>query len=48
MLELDKIYNMDCIDGLKQLDESSVDAIVTDPPYELIIRTGRDEHSTVT
>jgi len=24
---------MDCIDGLKQLDDESVDCIVTSPPY---------------
>jgi len=33
MLELDKIYNMDCIEGMKQLDDNSIDLIVTDPPY---------------
>ena len=32
-MELNKIYNMDCIDGLKQLENESVDVIVTSPPY---------------
>ena len=27
------IYNMDCIEGLKQVDDSSIDLIVTSPPY---------------
>jgi DNA modification methylase len=35
LLELNKIYNMDCLEGLKLLDDNSVDSIVTDPPYEL-------------
>lgn len=35
MLELNKIYNMDCKEGLKLLDDNSIDSIVTDPPYEL-------------
>ena len=35
MLELDKIYNMNCIEGMKQLDSDSIDAVVTDPPYGL-------------
>ncbi len=35
MLEVNKIYNMDCIDGMKLLDDNSIDAIVTDPPYGL-------------
>jgi len=30
-----KIINGDCIEVLKQLEENSVDSIVTDPPYEL-------------
>jgi DNA modification methylase len=34
-LELNNIYNMSCLDGMKILDNNSVDAVVTDPPYEL-------------
>lgn len=33
MLELNKLYNIDCLEGLKQLDDNSVDLIITDPPY---------------
>jgi len=32
-MEINKIYNMDCLEGLKQLEDKSVDLIVTDPPY---------------
>lgn len=28
MLELNKIYNIDCLEGLKQLDDNSIDSIV--------------------
>ena len=35
MLELNKIYNMDCVDGLKLIDDNSVDLIVTSPPYNI-------------
>ena len=35
MLELNKIYNMDCLEGLKLLDSESIDAIISDPPYQL-------------
>ena len=35
MLELNKIYNMDCIEGLKLLDDNSIDLIVTSPPYNV-------------
>jgi DNA modification methylase len=34
-LEVNKIYNMDCVEGMKLLDDNSIDSIVTDPPYEL-------------
>lgn len=33
MLELDKIYNMDCIEGMKQIPDNYVDLVLTDPPY---------------
>ena len=32
MLELNKIYQGDCLELLKQLEDNSIDAIVTDPP----------------
>ena len=35
MLEVNNIYNMDCIEGLKQIDDSTVDLIVTSPPYNV-------------
>lgn len=35
MLELDKIYNMDCIEGMKQTPDDYIDLIVTDPPYNI-------------
>jgi site-specific DNA-methyltransferase (adenine-specific) len=31
--ELNKIYCMDCLEGLKKLPDKSVDLVVTDPPY---------------
>lgn len=33
MLDFNKIYNIDCIEGLKQLNSESIDLIVTSPPY---------------
>jgi len=34
MIELDKIYNMDCVEGLRQMADESVDLTVTSPPYD--------------
>ena len=33
MIQLNKIYNMDCIEGMKQLADKSIDMILTDLPY---------------
>ena len=32
-LELDNIYNMDCLEGMKQIPSRSIDAIICDLPY---------------
>lgn len=34
MLELNKIYNMDCVAGMKLLDDECIDLTVTSPPYD--------------
>lgn len=33
MLELDKIHNTDCFTAAAQIDDNSVDVVLTDPPY---------------
>lgn len=35
MLEINNIYNMDCMEGIKLLDDKSVDLVIIDPPYKL-------------
>lgn len=35
-MELDIIYNQDCMEGMKSIPDESVDLIVTDPPYKLV------------
>lgn len=32
MLELNRVYNMDCLEGMSLLPDNSVDLIVTSPP----------------
>jgi len=34
MLEIDKIYNEDCLEGMKRLPDGCVDCIITSPPYD--------------
>jgi site-specific DNA-methyltransferase (adenine-specific) len=38
VLELNKIYNMDCLEGMKKIEDNSIDLIVTSPPYNLSIQ----------
>ena len=46
MLDLNQIYNTDALEGLKQLDENSIDAIISDPPYQLTSMTrGRPDQT---
>lgn len=33
MIELNKIYNEDCLEGMKRIPDGSVDVVLTDPPY---------------
>jgi len=32
-MELNVIYNEDCLEGMKQIPNKSVDLVITDPPY---------------
>ena len=36
MLELNNLYNMDCLEGLKLIPDNSIDLVVTDPPYKIV------------
>lgn len=36
MLEINKIYNMDCLEGMKLIPDNTIDLIVTSPPYDEI------------
>lgn len=33
MIKLDTIYNMDCLEGMKQIPDGTVDAVICDLPY---------------
>jgi site-specific DNA-methyltransferase (adenine-specific) len=40
MLEINKIYNMDCLEGSKDIKSGSVDLILTDLPYGTVANIG--------
>ena len=37
-METNKIYQMDCLEGLKELESNSIDLILTDPPYNVNLK----------
>ena len=37
--ELNKVYNMDCFEGLKQIEDKSIDLVLIDPPYFQVMKT---------
>lgn len=45
MLEYNKIYNMDCMEGIKLLDDNSIDLVVIDPPYKLDLNKIKNANS---
>lgn len=32
-IELNKVYNMDCLEFMKTLPDNCIDLVLTDPPY---------------
>lgn len=38
MIELNKIHNMDALEGLKLIDDESIDLVATDVPYRITAR----------
>lgn len=40
MIELNKIYNADCLEFMRSMPANSVDLVVTDPPYEIATKGG--------
>lgn len=32
-IQINNIYNEDCLEGMKRISDNSVDCILTDPPY---------------
>lgn len=40
-IELNRIYQRECIDGMRMVPDKSVDLVVTDPPYLMNYRSNR-------
>ncbi|MCA6422700.1 MAG: site-specific DNA-methyltransferase [Flavobacterium sp.] len=38
MIEINKIYNEDCLETLKKIDDKAIDLVITSPPYNMNLR----------
>lgn len=38
MLEINHVYNMDCIEGMKKMDTNSIDVSFTSPPIMIVVQ----------
>lgn len=47
MVEINKIYNEDCITGLKKIDTESVDLVFFDPPFNLNKDYGKEINDNI-
>ena len=41
-MEIDNIYNMDCLEGMKQIPDGTIDAVICDLPYGVLNK--QNEH----
>lgn len=44
-IELNRIYNEDCIEGIRRMADESVDLVIADPPYGIDFRSGHRKKS---
>ena len=38
MLPINKIYNMDCLEGMQKIEDKCIDLVIADPPYTMTKR----------
>lgn len=43
-LEFNKIYNMDCIEGMKGIPNNTIDLVITDPPFAIDFKAKRSNY----
>ncbi|GAB6283425.1 MAG: hypothetical protein STSR0008_21920 [Ignavibacterium sp.] len=44
-LETNKIYNKDCIEGMKNIPSNSIDIVITDPPFAIDFKAVRNNYN---
>ncbi len=44
-LEINNIYNMDCIEGMKLIPRNTIDLVITDPPFAIDFKAKRSNYN---
>lgn len=44
-LEFNKIYNLDCIEGMKLVPDNTIDLVITDPPFAIEFKAKRSNYN---
>ncbi len=44
-LSFNEIYNMDCLEGMKQLPDNCIDLVITDPPFAIDFKAKRSNYN---
>ena len=44
-IEFNKIYNMDCIDGMRDIPDDTIDLVITDPPFAINFKAKRSNYN---
>jgi len=45
-LDINEVYNMDCLKGMKKLPDNSIDLVLTDPPYNISLKNNNISRTT--
>lgn len=46
-LEFNKIYNTDCVEGMKSIPDNTVDLVITDPPFAIEFKAKRSNYNRI-
>jgi site-specific DNA-methyltransferase (adenine-specific) len=46
-LEFNKVYNMDCVAGMAELPDNSIDLVITDPPFAIDFEAQRSNYNRI-
>lgn len=44
-IEFNKIYNKDCIEGMKGIPNDTIDLVITDPPFAIEFKAKRGNYN---